>query len=209
MPDLAVGSLQQSLLSEAQFQAVMGTTDWVLANGQGAVGSTYASITGNSNVPDLRGKFLRMTGGDASGLGLSQDSACNPTGVIASVEVGGTSVDVGGAPVTVSGNKNQFNYTDYASLSTTMNLGRHNIQAGSYNTTFLSPAGTSGSTSYNLQGTSSSHRHSLSYSGTFSASGTVGSKTVNTATDTRSVVFSGDNETRPVNIAVNYFIKIN
>ena len=45
MPDLAVGSIQQSLLSEAQFQAVMGSTNWVLANGQGVSGSQYNTIS--------------------------------------------------------------------------------------------------------------------------------------------------------------------
>ena len=47
-----------SMLTLAQFQAINGTT-WVLANGASVSGSAYATITGNSTVPDLRGMFLR------------------------------------------------------------------------------------------------------------------------------------------------------
>ncbi|NBO99742.1 MAG: hypothetical protein EBU90_06400 [Proteobacteria bacterium] len=54
----AIGSVQASLLTEVQFQAIFGT-GWVLARGQNVSGSKYASITGASIVPDMRGMFLR------------------------------------------------------------------------------------------------------------------------------------------------------
>jgi hypothetical protein len=53
-----IGMIVPSMLTLAQFQAINGTT-WVLANGASVSGSAYATITGNSTVPDLRGMFLR------------------------------------------------------------------------------------------------------------------------------------------------------
>jgi hypothetical protein len=54
----AIGSVQASLLTEAEFQSIFGT-GWVLARGQSVSGSKYASITGVATVPDMRGMFLR------------------------------------------------------------------------------------------------------------------------------------------------------
>jgi hypothetical protein len=54
----AIGSVQASLLTEAEFQSIFGT-GWVLARGQSVSGSKYASITGVTTVPDMRGMFLR------------------------------------------------------------------------------------------------------------------------------------------------------
>lgn len=53
-----VGMIVSSMLTEAQYQALNGT-GWVLADGRNVAGSTYASITGNTVVPDLRGQVLR------------------------------------------------------------------------------------------------------------------------------------------------------
>jgi hypothetical protein len=54
----AVGDIKQSMLTEAQFTAIHGDT-WVLMDGRSVSGSRYASITGNSTVPDARGRHLR------------------------------------------------------------------------------------------------------------------------------------------------------
>lgn len=54
----AIGAVQSAMLTEAQFQAQFGT-GWVLARGQSVAGSKYASLTGNTTLPDLRGVFLR------------------------------------------------------------------------------------------------------------------------------------------------------
>ncbi len=53
-----VGMIIPSMLTLAQFQAQNGT-QWVLADGSSASGTLYASITGNANLPDLRGVVLR------------------------------------------------------------------------------------------------------------------------------------------------------
>lgn len=55
---LPVGSIVHSMLTEAQFQAET-REDWILADGGSVSGSRYTAITGNSNVPDLRGIYLR------------------------------------------------------------------------------------------------------------------------------------------------------
>lgn len=53
-----IGDIKSSMLTLAQFQALNGT-NWVLANGASAVGTKYATTTGASIVPDLRGVVLR------------------------------------------------------------------------------------------------------------------------------------------------------
>ena len=62
-----VGSIQTSWLTETQFRAALGlnsTEDrkWVLADGRNVAGSQFQTITGLTNVPDLRGSYLRMAG---------------------------------------------------------------------------------------------------------------------------------------------------
>lgn len=77
-----VGEVRSAMISEADFQAQFGT-EWVLMDGQSVVGSKYETITGNSIVPDARGRFLRgknngrsSASGNANGelaLGTEQD----------------------------------------------------------------------------------------------------------------------------------------
>lgn len=55
---LPIGAVQSSVLSLAQFQAQNGT-GWILADGSNVAGSAYATILGTSNVPDMRGVYLR------------------------------------------------------------------------------------------------------------------------------------------------------
>lgn len=54
----AIGAVQPAMVTEAQFQAQFGA-GWVLADGRSVVGTKYASITGNTTIPDLRGIYLR------------------------------------------------------------------------------------------------------------------------------------------------------
>jgi len=54
-----VADIKHSFLTEAQFQSLRGTT-WVLCDGRSVVGSDYETLTGNSNIPDVRGRFMRM-----------------------------------------------------------------------------------------------------------------------------------------------------
>ncbi len=60
-----VGSIQQSMLTEAQFATQLGAAEagkWVMADGRSVAGTAYATVTGNATVPDLRGAYLRMAG---------------------------------------------------------------------------------------------------------------------------------------------------
>jgi Protein of unknown function (DUF2793) len=59
-----VGSIQQSLLTETQWASVLGpeAAKWVLADGRNVAGSRWATVTGQTTVPDLRGAFLRAAG---------------------------------------------------------------------------------------------------------------------------------------------------
>lgn len=75
---LPVGSVVPTLLSPAQFQAQQGNPtapfNFILADGSAVPGSLYASVSGNANVPDLRGVFLRGRNYSRSG------STGNPDG---------------------------------------------------------------------------------------------------------------------------------
>lgn len=61
-----IGCIEAAFLDEFQFQVTMGeihgiATDksWVLCDGRNVIGSDYEALTGNSNIPDLRGVALR------------------------------------------------------------------------------------------------------------------------------------------------------
>lgn len=58
---LPVGTIIHSMLSTTQFASEYGS-NWVLADGRSVAGSLYAQVTGISNIPDLRGGFLRAKG---------------------------------------------------------------------------------------------------------------------------------------------------
>ena len=53
-----IGSYITADITEAQMQAQVGT-GFILADGRSVIGSAYETLTGNSNIPDARGQFLR------------------------------------------------------------------------------------------------------------------------------------------------------
>lgn len=67
---LAIGSIDGTVLSEAQYQAINGV-GYILADGRNVAGSAYAAITGNATVPNLTGRYVRMK---------SHGSGTNPDG---------------------------------------------------------------------------------------------------------------------------------
>ena len=70
---LPVGTIIHSMLTVAQFISEYGD-NWVLADGRGVSNTKYATITGSSLIPDLRGMFLRGKNNSRS------DSRQNPDG---------------------------------------------------------------------------------------------------------------------------------
>jgi hypothetical protein len=139
-----VGMIVSSMLTLAQFQAINGST-WVLADGASVVGSSYAAITSNSTVPDLRGMFLR--GKNNGRLDAQQDPGGERT-------IGDLQAD------------------DFKSH-------RHDLIV------------------YDSAG--SGNNYPTDYFPNTSVTGV----------NTTAIQLSGGSETRPKNIAVNYFIKIN
>ena len=60
-----VGDVKQSWLSETEFRGQLTAserTKWVLADGRNVSGSKFAAVTGQNNVPDLRGTYMRAAG---------------------------------------------------------------------------------------------------------------------------------------------------
>jgi hypothetical protein len=81
-----VGTIIQSVLTPQQFQTAMGAdgSKWRLAAGGDCTGTAYATLTGATTLPDLRGSFLRMAGQSLSGWdggalnGFTEDSTARP-----------------------------------------------------------------------------------------------------------------------------------
>jgi hypothetical protein len=63
-----VGSIVSSTLTENQFITATGkdSANWRMCDGRSAVGTTYATLTGRANVPDLRGAYFRMAGNNST-----------------------------------------------------------------------------------------------------------------------------------------------
>ena len=71
-----VGTIKQSMLTEAQFRQENGL-GWILMDGRSVAGSRYNTLTGNSSVPDARGVALRSKNNGRS------DGNQNPDGDLA------------------------------------------------------------------------------------------------------------------------------
>lgn len=161
----AIGSIQSSLLTEELFQAELGA-DWVLADGRSASGSRWEELTTQPNVPNLRGRFVRMAGGRGGAIGAFQSNETAPNGLdisalsnsVSSTSDGGHRHHVPGWTAVGAGAKSAAN-SDH--------VGNRGIP------TDLDP----------------DHNHSVNISHDHG--------------------LTGDAETRPDNVSVNYFIKIN
>ena len=218
---LAIGAIQISLLDESTFATAMGADayKWVLADGREVNGSEYTRITKNETIPDMSGIFTRMADNQESIDNSIIPHSLNLLDVDIDTDVGGTNVTAGGTAVTVTGNANQFN-NDGSSSGETVNTsapaqytfcefqGRATNPSVDYLNTTPVPAllnsGAVNKTTY------VSHRHSLELSGNFSSSGTTSTGTRTTDTAIReTTILGGIDETRPVNMSVYYYIKIN
>jgi len=228
----AVGSVQQSMLTEVQFQTEMGD-QWVLMDGRSVVGSRYETITGNSNVPDATGAFIRAAGGNADSVGSIQSDATAKNGL----GLSWSSSNVTTSTNTATWGDKKYGYTSSDSHSHnkgTMNItgavekisetyDRNGAAAGA----FAKQGGYSASGTPSNTDNSNSGRFSFSAKDEWSGSTNVDGHNHNFEKDqlntdqiahshtfNRNVLNSGqtwgeDVETRPINIALYYYIKIN
>lgn len=68
-----VGEIKISLLEQDEFEALYGKS-WVLMDGRDISKTEFASLSSMSNLPDARGKFLRMNNNGASGEDYDQQN---------------------------------------------------------------------------------------------------------------------------------------
>ena len=229
---LPVGSIVHSMLTLSQFQALSGT-GWVLADGGSCTGSTYSSVTGYNTVPDVRGTFLR--GNIPSSLnsiaGSGSPSTNNATFTNHGLIRTGIKVRFSalGALTGVS-----LNTTYYAIVVDANTLAFATSKANAFAGTKVALGGTNSSTitqyeapdsgsrtaAYSGGATGSNigtmeddgvgpHTHNMNSSNTagglsdrVSGSGTAG------FFNSTAVLTSSGKETRPSNVAVNIFIRI-
>ena len=160
---MPIGSIIPSMLTEAQFQGILGA-DWILAAGQNIVGSNLYNLTGQANAPDLRGRFLRGKNNGASGGTYSP-----------------TEESLGA-----------YQQDTFELHSHTANDPGHFHQGYSIG---------------------DSPKNDACYGGGWPVNGNNDGTTCTWQVDTKttgiSIANSGSAETRPINITVNYFIRIN
>ena len=196
----SVGDVRTSLLTETQFQNV-NSTAWVLMSGQDVTGSQYHIMTGNSTLPDVttEGKFLRSAGGLAAPLGTSQAQATAKNGL---------GLTWSSANVTTSGNK-----ASWSSVNITTSSDYH---THTYRQRWAAVGGGTGywagnNSSWNgtkdtTDGDTHSHVFNKNLLNSNQSNHTHYFNKTNLNTHQ---IWAEDAETRPTNLSVNYFIKIN
>lgn len=121
-----VGTVIPAMVTEAQFQASIGSTNWILADGRDVTGSQYETLTGSSTVVNLTGQFIRGKNDGRS------DGDQNPDG---NLPLGTFSADKTGAHShVISAFQSQIQASGSARISTRFDNGiAHNT---SWTTTF-------------------------------------------------------------------------
>lgn len=188
-----VGMIVQSMLTEAQFQALNGTS-WVLMDGRSVAGSSYATVTGSATIPDARGMVLRGRNDGGSALGTRADGKQNPDGnlTLGSDQAHATAkngLSATAAASSVSGSVGGSDGTHTHGFANALRIASDENFAGGGNGGEGANAGTLSATN----STGSGHGHGFNL----------------TAAGQAITINDGDNETRMRNITVNHFIKIN
>lgn len=195
---LPIGTVLQAFMGEAEFQKQYGP-GWVLCDGRSVAGSLYASMFA-SKIPDCRGRFLRSHGPGSVNIGehQSDETAANSLRNSSSSVSGGR---ISGSinPVTLrtisTSPQAKFTYyyepwkykgSNYSERAFGASIPTANKKSGSSVGEFEDGH------QHNIR--PHSHTHSLTISGTRTAA---------------AQTITGGIETRPKNIAIHTFIRIN
>jgi len=175
--------------------AALGST-WNTAKNP-LTGANYAApAAGKFRVPDMRGAFLRGSSGGAN----------NAQGVATALaefqaqktKKNGLSATASAETTSVSGNKNQMNTNSAApTVPSGYKVVEADVITANKANSWINANGFYGMDS--SMKAAGDHYHALSYTGTFSASGTTPAGTITVA--------DGDAETRPDAVGVRYLIK--
>ncbi len=184
-----VGTIMHSVLTEAQFNSEVAAGYWLLCNGQSCAGSSYEGITGNANVPDFGGYFLRMA--NTAGSPLNPDNTA-----LLGTQAGQNADHTHAASVTDPTHTHTANVTDPT-----------HTHGNSSNIYFRQNSGT-GPIDHNATYNPGDSYTSLGLINAASTGITVANVAAATGISVSNAT-SGGNETRPVAATVNMFLRIN
>ena len=203
-----VGDVKESMLDPTSFIALNGDS-WVPLDGTDVTGSMYETITGNATVPDASGAFIRSVGGAADSVGVLQSDATAQNGL---------TVAWGSANVTTNTSTVSWSSAN-ASTSSTSHYHRifDNNQNGSVNnprtntngSEYMDKCVASSGTQPNAGKTNTTGGGLTVNKNQWNSNQTAHSHTFNKNVLNTGQSWTGDAETRPVNIALYYYIKVN
>jgi hypothetical protein len=197
---LPIGSIIQSFLDKDSFQGLYGA-NWALCNGQEFEGPELKELTGWKILPDLSGKFLRSAGGSAGEIGVEQAGKTAVNGLFNTK----STVTSGSVTSKVRFSGKYTGYEDYAhsndSVAAFVDKPMYWVNLYGRRESALSAAG-SGVSPQQIGYQDLEHTHYLS-----SQNSTVDTKI--SGQEAAAQPLDGDEETRPVNVAVNTYIRIN
>ena len=186
-----VGSIQTSWLDETQFRTALGLNSsedhkWCLCDGRNVAGSQFQTITGLTNVPDLRGAYLRMAGQNSNNQpdwnGEALRGFQNWMTARSKTALTGVTNNTGNHHHDIYITDGNYGGSVFA-MSGTTQIDDAYLTHG--NNTWRRWGGTNKGQKNNLMTDAPNHTHTVTING------------------------GGDRETRPNSFSVNHFIKIN
>jgi len=193
-----VGDIKQSMLPPDEFQALNGES-WVPLDGSDVTGSLYEAITGSSTVPDASGVFTRNAGGLAGDVGEIQPDATARNGL--NVEWASGNVTTNTSTVSwASANASTSSYSHKHTYTPQHRPADYSQESGGWlgspyenyttNTNTVGGGLTVNKNQWNSNQTAHSH--------------TFNKNVLNTGQS-----WGEDAETRPLNMALYFYIKVN
>lgn len=232
--EFGIGSIQMSILNETQFAGALGAdaSKWVLADGRTVSGSKYTQITANEDVPNMSGLFTRMVA-EQSNVGLIENSSLNKDSIVIETIDGGNDVDTGNIFISVSKTKSSWCDNNTGTNSgflrgvaplavKTVNHFSSVLTPRPYTafmrdcTVLPDPTGMQfcDVNSQNVTFNMANHSHEfVDTSATVTLTGNIPTESrlsqPEIGSENRNGVITAGSETRPVNMSVYYYIKIN